>query len=101
MGNYSLLLTNSVEFLAASLLSSAWTSHIVHLALKMITMASHAAEITAGMEINYKRIDNVECIHGSCMQLFIVHGRIISILLVTFQITSYIATWQLLLPFGL
>ena len=57
----------SVEFSAASL----------SLARKMTTMASHAAEITAGMEINYKRIDNFECIHGGCMQLVIVYGRII------------------------
>ena len=48
----------------------------------MTTMASHAAEIqtvTAGTEINYKRIDNVERMHGSCMQLVIIHDHIIII----------------------
>ena len=43
----------------------------------MTTMASRAAEITGGMEINYKRIDNVERMHGSCMQLVIMHDHII------------------------
>ena len=48
----SLLLTNSVEFSAASLLSSACTSHIVRFVLKVTAMASHAAEITADTKIN-------------------------------------------------
>ena len=71
------MLTNSVEFSAASLLSLACTSHIVHFALKMTTVASCAAEVTAGTEINYRQIDNVERMHGSCMQSVIVHGRIV------------------------
>ena len=91
MGNCSLLLINSVEFLAASHLFLACTSLIVHFMLKMTTKALCVAEIIASMEINY-RIDNVECMHGNCMQLVIVHSHIvtyISMLLVIFQFTSY------------
>ena len=42
----------TVEFLAALLLSSASTSHIVSFRLKMTTMTLRAAEITAGTKIN-------------------------------------------------
>ena len=77
MGDRSLLLTNSVEVLAISLLSSACPSYFVCFALTITTMALCAAEITAGKKINYKRIDNVERMHGSCMQLVIMHNHII------------------------
>ena len=74
-GDCSLLFTNSVRSSTASLLSSTCTSHIVRFALKMTTMASLPAKITAGTEINYMHSLGVAT-HGSCKhaQLFSVHG---------------------------
>ena len=51
MGGYSFLLNNSVGFLAELLLSSTCTFQIVHFPLKMTTMASYAADISAVTEI--------------------------------------------------
>ena len=75
----NLLLTITVEILTALLLLSTCTSHIVHFTLKITTMALHAAEITAGTEINPKPINSVQHMHGSCMQLIIMHGHIITL----------------------